>query len=470
MNRAIVGGLLIVTLVGGCAGPPTRTPTAATPSASASLSAPPSPAPAADGTLQAGNPQPVIPLELAAAPPTANRIGDFFPIEWWPEALAPDPADDWSITHLEQVGLTWARIGLDPVEACWRCDASVPEPEFDPFQDRTIDILAERGITTVLILREWDDGWTTRKPDYSKEADIQGFLEYVRRTIGRYGDRIDWYEILNEAVIYVEPPDYLELVRRTVPVIRELDPTAKIVIGGASAPFHERDRDYLFGVVGSDVVGLVDAIGLHPFYGMSPSLPETRDYYANYPALLAEIRATAAANGFDGEILAEEMVWRTERNANQEPGVYSEVVAAKYYARAILMHLGMDVWAGIAGENYDEIPIIARVVRNLAWLIDRAAPVDLQVSIQGPAVEYASYAFALPDGSHYLALWTDGAAVDEDPGVPITVSVWGVQADSVEVLDTLRGVQQELMVAAAGEVITVEDLLVPDYPILLRLR
>jgi hypothetical protein len=96
---------------------------------------------------------------------------------------------------------------------------------------------------------------------------------------------------------------------------------------------------------------LVDGVATHPMYGVSPQYDEVRQYYDDYPSLLQEIREVASAHGFSGEYFAEEMNWRTPINPNPyEPWEYSALVAAKYYARGILMNLGEDFWAGIGGE------------------------------------------------------------------------------------------------------------------------
>ena len=43
--------------------------------------------------------------------------------------------------------------------------------------------------------------------------------------------RIQYYEILNEGLVYVEAGDYVKLIHRAIPVIREEDPEAKIAVG-----------------------------------------------------------------------------------------------------------------------------------------------------------------------------------------------------------------------------------------------
>jgi hypothetical protein len=61
--------------------------------------------------------------------------------------------------------------------------------------------------------------------------------------------------------------------------------------------------------------------------------------------------------------------------------------------------------------------------------MDGAAPANLGVHIQTEAPDVTTYAFVLPNGDRMLALWTDGAAVDEDPGVPATLTFTGRSAE-----------------------------------------
>ena len=136
-----------------------------------------------------------------------------------------------------------------------------------------------------------------------------------------------------------------------------------------------------------------------------------------------------SANGFAGGIVVEEMEWRTPKNLSPwQPCVYTPIVAAKFHGRGIVMHRGMGTWAGIGGETYDRIRPIARVVRNLGKVLDGAGPATLDVQIETETEDVMSYGFVLPDGDRLFALWTNGAAVDDDPGVPTTFTFEGLPA------------------------------------------
>ena len=84
------------------------------------------------------------------------------------------------------------------------------------------------------------------------------------------------------------------------------------------------------------------------------------------------------------------------------------------------------------------------------------------------ATNIASYGFSLPNGDWLFALWTDGVAVDDDPGVPATLT-FPMSHITVTGIDVLQGFEQELIASEEGGNLVIRDLLVKDYPIILRL-
>lgn len=422
--------------------------------------------------LQEGNDQPKALIQTKSHNElTGNGIGDSRDRIGYPTPCSPDAnATD---AHIDDLGLTWARVSIDRLE--WepaRSLGAYSQFQITRCQDRIVSLLAGKGVTILHTIVHWDEELhAERPPDYGNEEEVQLYLDYVRLIVGHFKDRIQYYEILNEAHVYVGLPDYINLVRRAVGVIREEYPEAKIVAGGASGLFNSGPRDFLFGFLESDVMPLIDAINIHPLYGESPEFDETRDYYENYPALVQEIKDVAEAHGFSGEYIAEEMTWRTKKNsAPLEPWVYPSKVAAKYYARAIVMHRGLGLWAGIAGEAYDTIAPIVRSVRNLSTILDGAEPEALAVEIESEATNVLSYGFIMPNGNRLFALWTNGTAVKKDPGIATTLTFPDFIAEKVIAFDVLNGFRQKLIMQQEGGNLVIRDLLVKDYPILIRLR
>ncbi|MBN1449798.1 MAG: right-handed parallel beta-helix repeat-containing protein [Anaerolineales bacterium] len=356
-------------------------------------------------------------------------------------------------------------------------DWSKPEFSIDPNLDEFITTLAENDIKITYNLTFWDTatypgGVGAPCPRFKNEEEIQRYLEYVSFMVSRYKDRIQYYEIWNEPDIpvcpqWIEVDDYINLVRRAVPVIRKEYPDAKIMVGGTSGLDSPASQDYLFRIIESDIMELVDVVSWHPFYGYSPeSHPE---YYYNYPLLVQEIKSVASTHGFSGEYAADELMWRPHRDPEDDhPWTYTQIVIAKYYARVIVMNLGMDVTTTVVPIPQYR-PVAFPTVRNLSTIMAGAKPANLAVEIQSDAANIMSYGFSLPNGDQLIALWSNGIAVDDDPGIPSTLTIPGLTGWKVMGIDILNGFEQELISMSEDGNLLIRDFLLKDYPIFIRL-
>lgn len=400
-----------------------------------------------------------------------NFIGDTFPLDRH-DAPCPSVTNDWSFTHLQVLGMGWARLSLDRMELNQARDLD----DFSLFginacQEEMVDLLVRNDIVIMNNLVYWDQNLhTDRYPNYTDPDEVQAYLDYVKMIVDHFKGRIQYYEILNEALVYVDVADYIEIIRLVVPIIRTVDPQAKIVVGGSSNLLYADCRNYLFEVLESDIMPLVDGIALHPMYGPSPQYSDVSAYYYEYPTMIQEIKDTARDHGFNGEVFAEEMAWRTPLNTSvDEHWNYTYTTSAKYYARGILINRGLGLWAGLGGESYDTVPAIVSVVSNLSKVMPGADPISLEVKIDSQASNIVSYAFMLENGDQLLALWTDGIAVDDDPGVIAKITVPGFSAQTVYSIDIVNSFQQELITTDEDGSLVIADLLIKDYPIILWL-
>lgn len=415
-------------------------------------------------TLQEGNKEPVAPMVRQPYQVVAdNRISNFNIL---------DPRDGGGgLIEVEQLGTSWMRGSFDHME--W--EAAVRHDWYSQFEiaedkDKTISWFNENGTTIIYVLVHWDENiHAERAPNYGNEEEVQLFLDYTHMIVSHFKGRIQYYEILNESVAYVDVEDYLNLIRRVIPVIREVDPDAKIVVGGATDLRWDYSRDYLFDVLQSDIMSLVDVVTFHPFYGASPQYDETAEYYYGYPSLVQEIKDTAAAHGFEGEYIASEMLWRTSANPHPvETLQYTDTVAAKYYARAIVMNLGLDVIAGITGEIY-QIPTNSETVRNLGNVMAGVRVMDLPITVRSDYSDIESYSFMLPNNDILIALWADGVAIDSDPGIPATIIIPGLAGQTATGIDVLYSFEQELISNNEIGALVINDFLIKDYPIFILL-
>jgi len=414
--------------------------------------------------LQQGNDLPVTqfqPRQSSELPD--NRIAVYFHGFGYPEFY------DLGIYSL---GVKRARVAINALDADL-VDWSRPELSIHPSHDDVFTRMADNGLTITYVLTFWDKatypgGEGAPCPRFKTEGEIQRYLEFVQFIVHNFKDRVQYYELWNEPDIpgycpqWIEAADYINLVKRTVPVIRQEYPEAKIQVGGVSNLRFPPADEYLFTLLESDIMPLVDVVSWHPMYGTSPAYDIYREYYYQYPSIVQEIKDVASAHGFDGEYQADELTWRTPENAiPDQPWTYSPTVAAKYFGRGILMHLGMDVGVGLGGAN--------DLVRNLCTVMAGAEPVNLPIQIQSTVTNTVSYTFSLPNDDYLIALWTDGVAVEYDPGITTTLTLSGFLDHSLAGIDVLHGYRQQMITSEEDGNLVIRDLLVKDYPIILRL-
>ena len=414
-----------------------------------------------------------------------NRIGTHFHHLWY---LAQFPKEVLDASIISELGLKRARLAISDIDSD-RVDWSKPEFYIDPNHDAFITGLADNGITITYVLSFWDKesvskGEELQSPRFKTEEEIQRYLDFVQFIVHHFKDRIEYYEIWNEPngilpLQHIEVEDYINLVERTIPVIRQEYPEAKIVVGGTDYLIQSDAQDYLFSILRSHIMPLVDVVSWHPMYGTSPEddyqIEELersiRQYYYEYPSIVQEIKDMASAYGFEGEYVADELTWRTTRTAVSDwpwPHIYSETKCAKYLARGIVMHLGMDVTVSQHGHDPDQVQLF-RTIQNLCTIMAGAEPARLSVEIESDAENIMSYAFSLSNGDKLIALWTNGVAVDDDPGIEATLTLPGLSTHKVVGIDVLNGFEQQLITSIEDGNLVIQNLLIRDYPILLQL-
>jgi hypothetical protein len=381
------------------------------------------------------------------------------------------------VSHLSQLGLKWIRVSVDWYD--WpEVEQTGEYSDFSltPCQEKAIDLLYENDFKILYTLVYWDPEIETYT-GYSRfrtDQEIQRFLEYIRFIIEQFNGKIEWYSLLNETNCtgddqrHVLVEDYINVARQVVPVIRELDPQAKILVGEVT-PLDEVDSyDYLMQILNSDLMPQVDGIVWHGSSGLS--LDYKPDFYRIYPTWVDDIENTAHDNGFKGQFFATEFHWRTPdtpQPIHGMPWFYSEIVSAKYYARGIVFHRGKGMITGIGHEGYDTIPQVVQVVRSLATLLAGAEPADLSVGFNGQVDNIQSFSFITPNGDRMLALWVDNQAVDADAGVEIDLIFPDVDSQKVIAVDPLYGFEQEIITTVENNELLIKGYWIKDYPTLI---
>jgi hypothetical protein len=435
--------------------------------------------------LQEGNRQPTFAL---VPKPSRDLPDNHLGAHLYPNGLWVEITHAYDVIRDEILdrGVKRLHTSLFEVEPPIDWDAS--EHEIPAEYDRLIDEMAVNGVVIDYLLHFWDkegQGEALSTPRFKDTEQVADFLEYVRFMVRHFKGRIQYYTIWTEpdncgqggGIKCIEPQDYIELTRQVIPVIREEDPQAKVGLAPVVLFFA---RDYLFTVLRSDIAAMLDMIQWHGQYSVAPDDPFYGSYYYDYPGIVEQIKQTASEHGFRGEYWSTETGWGAEdecptcRNPDQPWGlIATDRLAAKYYARGIVSHLGMDVGVGVGGGIGEWRGTWSYPTRRyFNTIMAGATPASLPVHIEGAATSdrIQSFGFILPDGDRLFAIWTDGTAVEEAPGRNFTLTFPDLSAATVFGLDVLYGFEQQLITDATTGDLVIRDLLVRDYPLILRLE
>ena len=168
----------------------------------------------------------------------------------------------------------------------------------------------------------------------------------------------------------------------------------------------------------------------------------------------------------------------------------TEVRKAKDMARVFLMNLGLSVipfWCntwfdqdpcdgGIFRNTFSSDPISPTqpqaayyVMRTLCTVMDGANATELEVEFSSKSREFDNYNFALAENGMLVGVWLPGQSLDTHPGIKTDVIIRGTKTGRVVGTDTLNGLEQELEFKQEGDDTIVPELVVRDYPLVLRL-
>jgi hypothetical protein len=431
--------------------------------------------------LQEGNTHAIIKLQHKPSNELEdNRLGDLWHGFW--------QLDDFQAiidSGIIPMGLKHVKMSINEGEYFTNAEVGVsidwskPELSIPPKFDNYVTDLVSHDIIITYVLIFWDkanhpEGWEVQSR-FKTEEEISRYLEYVRFIVSKFKGRVRYYELWNEPNIkfplqHIEPADYINLAKRTIPVIKQIDPQAKIVVGSTSGSADAQAREYLFKILTSDLMPMADVVAWHPLFGDVPDSEQSPGYYETYPSLLAEIMSTAKRNGFQGEFKASEITYKGPGcgGCDINDPFFSDIVAAKYTARGIILHLGNGVSSG-AGGTTGVYNFFNNTIRNMANIFAGASADAFAVEIQTDAQNIKAFTFTKTDGSKLVAIWTDGVAVENDSGMLASLTIPSFSADEVKGIDVLYGFEQELITSMEDGNIVIRDLLVKDYPIILRL-
>lgn len=399
-----------------------------------------------------------------------------------------DPVSTWSewVTGLKYDGFTRVRISLNSLDGS-TVDFSYAIVE-ERLPDDYVNLFRQMkalGIKTRYSLSFWDmeyqqNGGVIRKDRLSTSGEIERYLAYVQMVVTSLKGLVDGYELWNEPNanynLYqrITPEDYIKMARLTIPLIREIDPQAKIVYA-SSVYMNENSRQYSMDILQSDVITLADGISLHSVNNdASPIF--LSDFYTGYDAMWNEIKSIAEANGFHGEYIADELNYRSndsfalqpEDNGNLHP--YEPEIAAKYIGRMIAINLGLDISVGTSGTNAYKRPIEGNMIRNMAYLFDGLHANSFPVNVHSESEHVRYYTFVDEHRNKYIAIWDDGEAKVISDNFAGSIIIDDTSAMSVMVMDPFNSKMQNVKFSNVENEVLLDEINITDFPTIYKIE
>jgi len=422
--------------------------------------------------------------------------------------------------ELYNMGIKWNRVGQWGDLTCW----AMVEPEkgryfMDPTTDQAVNDSIKNGVN-ILYTLDYGNALYEKTPAFAdpgplwkhghpfsgdggptKPESIQGFVNYAKFVARHFKGRIRYYEIWNEEnswAWYGSPPDpkaFGSLLRETAKALKEIDPEIKVMVGGTAALAPTFITESLEQGAGP----YLDGIAFHP-YGMP--YPEQgvgaldvvngkqvgRDKkefgYNSYAEMIDFLKKTFSRFNPNLEFWADEWNAISSREDTPYPGI-SEISEAKQVARFCLVNTLLDVhtvWWSLANENTIYEWAVLRtgdlsrkpgyyVFQAMSTLLAGARKADSsKVAVTGDAPELRCEVLKGRDAETLVAVWSAVPPDDNCVAKRVSLRIQGATGRRIEAVDTFHALVQKIKPRRVGDTVVIDGLLVPDYPIVVRVK
>jgi hypothetical protein len=400
------------------------------------------------------------------------------------------------------LGLKWLRLSYYLTPFIWGfVEKEKGVYTIDPYLDQLVTQATENGIEVTLTL-----GGTVNEL-YKENEQSEAFCNYASFMVKHFKGRIKYYEIFNEyynqdsfgpgnqGPVDERASVYVSRALPAAKAIHKADPEAKVCLCGPCPLV----ADFILAALKKGMVDYVDVLTWHPY----SFLKDTDDDYApeeldrprsvwappevkSYADSVEYLRREAAKLGFEGEL------WANESGAYAIHACRtSQLIAAKYLARSAVLHTTLNVpmfwnettslmrppWQPFWGNYGTKLkPAYSYyMMRSLCTLLDgaKAEKVKFRLPDKEPD-KLEKHSFLLPDGKILLAVWiaekSRAKRLDDYEGIVADMIIKAGNPKKLIGIDLLNGREQELSFEAKRSGPWIKDLIVKDYPLLLRLE
>lgn len=410
------------------------------------------------------------------------------------------------------LGNKWVRVGPDNGSFTWNyVELKKGVLQIDRRADESISECVRNGIKVIMNLDFKEGNWRYKNPptrsDWRQDRFRKindnytdgpgpanqnpemwaGWLRFVDYMVRHFKGRVTYWELGNEWNGAISPEQYMAVFEPTYAAVKNADPQAKIMLGSVVG-FEPGKMLACLGQTGVSGKGnpikpglgpRLDAIGWHPL--VSPD--------AAYVAAVKDFKSKAETLGFHGVYQATE-IYSASLYPPGPPQYVSEMQYAKQIARLLICHNGLGMMAAPCHPHLTGFPCWSNHVR-LTWPTQTLIPCqgaasyyvwrtmatimecfrarDFPVSFAGQP-NLMKFTFAGGDGRQLLiAAWNPAVLVDGISEVQCDLRMQGVAANQATAIDIFNGTEQKLNMTVVGGATVIPDLLIKDYPVLIRI-
>jgi hypothetical protein len=243
-------------------------------------------------------------LTLSAAPPVTATPYDPYGAGFGADELLPQTPQ--ALELAAQANINWVRLGF-----YWE-DLEPNAGQYDFADDDALVADTRANHLNVLAILAYSTTWSTTAPDnppsnltHYPPRDDREWADYVAKVVSRFKDDIHYWEVWNEPDLAEfwngTPAQYASLLALTYSTIKQIDPTATVVLGGqAFIDVSDHDAgDFLTQILGDSEHPAAANFDIAAFHYYQPADQASRWY--------ERFRSTLSAFG-----VGDRPIWITE--------------------------------------------------------------------------------------------------------------------------------------------------------------